>query len=106
KQYFLGTIGSTFHGRDIFAPAAAWLSLDEPTDTFGPRIKDPVRFEVRRPVQNGDTLVGEILHIDRFGNLISNITRGDLVAFAGADHFSTVTVRIQKVRIDGLQSFY
>src|SRR6266508_4361598 len=47
KQYFLGTVGSTFHGRDLFAPAAAWLSLDEPTDAFGPRIDDPVRFEVR-----------------------------------------------------------
>ncbi|TLY38507.1 MAG: SAM-dependent chlorinase/fluorinase [Nitrospirae bacterium] len=106
KQYFLGTIGSTFHGRDVFAPAAAWLSLDEPTDAFGPRIKDPVCFEVRRPALEGDTLIGEVLHIDRFGNLITNISRGDLVAFAGADHLKTVRLHIQNIHLEGLQDFY
>src|SRR5881409_3771269 len=43
KQYFLGTVGSTFHGRDLFAPAAAWLSLEEPTDAYGPDCRSWVR---------------------------------------------------------------
>src|SRR2546422_590160 len=75
KQYFLGTVGSTFHGRDLFAPAAAWLSLEEPTDAFGPKIDNPVRFEVHQPQLEEGRLVGEVLHIDRFGNLITNISQ-------------------------------
>jgi len=106
KQYFLGSIGSTFHGRDVFAPAAAWLSRGEPIESFGPVIDTSIRFEVPRAHEAGGTLIGEVQHIDRFGNLITNISREDLVSFAGADQLSLVHVHIEHTPIKGLQRFY
>jgi S-adenosylmethionine hydrolase len=106
KQYFLGPIGSTFHGRDAFAPAAAWLSRGEPIETFGNEVENIIRFEIARARQEHDKLFGEVQHIDRFGNLITNISREDLVGFAGADQMTRVQVRIVGTPIDGLLRFY
>ena len=106
KQYFLGPIGSTFHGRDAFAPAAAWLSRGEPIETFGPEVKNIIRFEIARPRQENDSLLGEVQHIDGFGNLITNISREDLISFSGADQLDRVQVRIAETRIHGLLRFY
>lgn len=72
--YFLVPRGATFHGRDIFAPVAAWLSRGIPPDQMGPRIDDAVRISLPEPHREGAFLEGEIIHVDRFGNLISNIT--------------------------------
>jgi len=106
KQYFLGSIGSTFHGRDLYAPAAAWLSRGEPIESFGPVIDTTIRFEVPRAHEAGGKLIGEVQHIDRFGNLITNISREDLVSFAGADQLSRFQVNLEDASIDGLQRFY
>ena len=106
KQYFLGTVGSTFHGRDLFAPAAAWLSLDEPTDAFGPKIDDPVRFEVHQPQVEEGLVVGEVLHIDRFGNLITNISHTLLREAIGTAALLKVRVRIKNTDVQGLRRFY
>src|SRR5207253_6365259 len=106
KQYFLGTVGSTFHGRDLFAPAAAWLSLDEPTDAFGPKIDNPVRFEVHQPTLEEGRLVGEVLHIDRFGNLITNISQTLLREALGTVEWAKVQVCIKKIAVQGLRNFY
>src|SRR5438445_696148 len=84
KQYFLGTVDSTFHGRDLFAPAAAWLSLDEPTDAFGPKIDNP----------------------DRFGNLITNISQTILREALGTAEWARVQVRIRNTDVQGLRRFY
>jgi S-adenosylmethionine hydrolase len=106
KQYFLGTVGSTFHGRDLFAPAAAWLSLDEPTDAFGPKIDNPVRFEVHQPQLEEGRLVGEVLHIDRFGNLITNISQTLLREALGTVEGAKVQVRIKNADVQVLRHFY
>ena len=106
KQYFLGTVGSTFHGRDLFAPAAAWLSLEEPTDAFGPKIDNPVRFEVHQPQLEEGRLVGEVFHIDRFGNLITNISQTLLREALGTGEWAKVQVRIKKRTVKGLRHFY
>ena len=106
KQYFLGSIGSTFHGRDIFAPAAAWLSRGEPIESFGPQLETIIRFDVPRAHEEGGKLVGEVHHIDHFGNLITNISREDLVSFAGADRLSRLHVAIKQTAIQALQRFY
>ena len=106
KQYFLGTVGSTFHGRDLFAPAAAWLSLDEPTDAFGPKIDDPVRFAVHQPQVDEGRVVGEVLHIDRFGNLITNISHTLLREAIGTAELLKVRVRIKNTDVQGLRRFY
>jgi S-adenosylmethionine hydrolase len=73
-QYRLETVGSTFDGRDVFAPAAAWLSKGVPPAFFGPVVHDPIQRSLATPVWHEEVLIGRIISVDRFGNLISNIT--------------------------------
>lgn len=67
EKYFRQPVSTTFHGRDIFAPVAAALSTGVDPESLGPRIPDPIRLSKSAEPQ--------IIHIDRFGNLITNITR-------------------------------
>jgi S-adenosyl-L-methionine hydrolase (adenosine-forming) len=80
-HYFLPTISATFHGRDIFAPVAAHLSLGVPLTNLGPAISDPVRLDWPAPTYNETKIVGEIIASDHFGNLISNIPFSDLTSW-------------------------
>ncbi|MFZ5516110.1 MAG: SAM hydrolase/SAM-dependent halogenase family protein [Candidatus Zhuqueibacterota bacterium] len=73
KQYFLPEISRTFHGRDIFAPVAAHLSLGVPLTDFGPQVVDFQRGEIFQPVILSKKIIGNIVHIDKFGNLITDI---------------------------------
>lgn len=75
QQYRLPSPGATFHGRDVFAPAAAWLAKGVEIASFGRLISDPVRIHWPEPRMTEGTIIGEIVYIDRFGNLISNISR-------------------------------
>ncbi|MBI3015327.1 MAG: SAM-dependent chlorinase/fluorinase [Candidatus Tectomicrobia bacterium] len=76
EKYFLRPAGATFHGRDVFAPAAAWLSAGTPIEEMGQRIHDPMTLKFPEPRVVGTSEVqGEIIHVDRFGNLISNISQ-------------------------------
>lgn len=65
----------TFHGRDVFAPAAARLASGEPPTTLGAEADpgDLVTFAVPRPVRRGDSVRGSVTHIDRFGNIVTDI---------------------------------
>ena len=74
--YFRPRVSATFHGRDIFAPVAAHLSLGVDLDDFGPRVTDPVSLAFPEPEFGPETIQGEIISVDRFGNLISNIPAG------------------------------
>ena len=77
-KYRASNVSRTFHGRDIFAPAAAHLSAGIVSSMFGPKIRDYLFPEfAKKRIEKGE-LVGEILHIDDFGNLISNISGEDL----------------------------
>jgi len=78
KRFFRADAGSTFHGRDIFAPAAAHLALGRDPSEFGPEIFDPVTLGNPAPVAFVDRIEGEIIHIDRFGNLVTNISSAEL----------------------------
>lgn len=70
----------TFHGRDVFAPAAAALAAGEPLDLLGPRVTAPLaRFGIPAPRRDGGVLLGEVIHVDRFGNLVTSVTARDLV---------------------------
>jgi hypothetical protein len=76
EKYFLKPVSRTFHGRDIFAPVAAHLSKGLPIDRLGTEIKKDQTFfvDLRVPYQaESGELVGEVIHVDRFGNLITNI---------------------------------
>ena len=72
-EYQLPQPSATFHGRDIFAPAAGQLSLGLPLEKLGPTVKYKMRSHGRIILSGQKELKGEIIHVDRFGNLISNI---------------------------------
>ena len=74
RRYFLPEISRTFHGRDIFAPAAAWLSTGLSPQAFGPMIEDYLQLEVPKPrCLAPHVFEFQIVHIDTFGNLITSI---------------------------------
>jgi len=80
----------TFHGRDVFAPAAAVLARGESFESLGTVITDPQYSPLPIPKSDGDAVVGEVIHVDRFGTLISNISPGALkpgvsITVAGMD---------------------
>ena len=78
EHYFLQPRSNTFHARDIFSPIAAYLAKGIDTDRFGEEITDYVRFGAPRPKPVDErTLRGVVLKVDRFGNLITNITPQD-----------------------------
>jgi S-adenosylmethionine hydrolase len=72
-HYWLPEVSNVFHGRDIFAPVAAHLSLGLPIDELGPLIDDPVTLPPPRFHREPAKIAGQVLHIDRFGNLLTNI---------------------------------
>lgn len=79
SRFFRHPVSRTFHGRDIFAPAAAHLASGVRPDEFGPRTGDFVCCEEARPFRSPENvLFGEIIHADRFGNLITNLRQTDL----------------------------
>jgi len=77
--YFLSPVSDTFHARDVFAPVAAHLSRGMSPQEFGEGIDSIIAFPIPRPQVGEDgALVGHILHIDRFGNLITDIKKSNL----------------------------
>ena len=78
EHYFLPSLCHTFHGRDIFAPVAAHLAKGVDPQNFGDEIADYVRFAAPQPKPVDErTIRGVVLRVDRFGNLITNITPQD-----------------------------
>jgi S-adenosylmethionine hydrolase len=72
--YWLPAVSRTFHGRDIFAPVAAHLANGVPPDCLGRPIADAARLHVPLPARQGNNrITGHVIHVDRFGNLISNV---------------------------------
>lgn len=84
-HYFNKPVSPTFHGRDIFAPVAAWLSRDITLEKFGPPLEDPVRLEIPTLTRVRDSLIqATILAVDHFGNLVTNLKPFDLPAYNSA----------------------
>src|SRR5512135_1704123 len=78
-HYFLQKKSSTFQGRDVFAPVAAWFSRGVAMEKFGDRITDYQTIDLPFPEVTAEGIIrGKIIHIDRFGNAISNITKKDI----------------------------
>ncbi len=87
RNFMLSPVSSTFHGRDVFSPAAARLSRGYFPQAFGRRITDPVLLDGIHPVINGRTLNGSVVRFDRFGNAITNIKGRALRSFAAEGPF-------------------
>jgi len=77
-KYMLPKVSTTFHGRDIFAPVAGHLSKGVLPSEFGPEIRQIVKPQFAKIVRRGSMLVGEVMHIDGFGNIITNFTAKEL----------------------------
>jgi S-adenosylmethionine hydrolase len=91
EAYFRHPVSRTFHGRDVFTPVAAHLTRGIPMAEFGPSAQDYVRLDWPEPTVSGEIVHGEIVHIDRFGNGITNVSAQVLTE--GETAPSTVTVR-------------
>ena len=102
-------ISHTFHGRDVFAPAAAHLARGVPLAELGPAVSDPVRLPMPHLTLSGTRLEGEVLYIDHFGNVItsvgrlvwdSGLLRLDPAFGAAASRPAAQTIHPKRVRIE------
>ena len=101
-RFWRSPVSPTFHGRDIFAPVAALLSLGFPPIDFGEAITSVTMLPLPRPYKALDgSLVGHILHIDSFGNLITNIKSDDLPQTKQA-----ITIMVGNQLVHGLSRTY
>lgn len=99
-HFWLQPVSTTFHGRDVFAPVAAHLSLGTPLSKFGKKITRIHTFPIPRPCRDSEgNITGHVLHIDTFGNLITNIKSSDLPS-------DQISISINSHRIQGLSLFY
>lgn len=102
RIYHLKPTSRTFHGRDILAPVAAYLSLGIPAQDFGARVKDFTRLPWPPVAKKELSIQGEVIYIDTFGNLITNIHEHDL---AGTRP-EAVRISVSGLTIDGLAPNY
>jgi S-adenosyl-L-methionine hydrolase (adenosine-forming) len=89
-QFYRPNASQTFQGRDLFAPVAAWLSRGVSPGALGDEIDDYIRLEIPGPKLGEEKVEGRIIHIDRFGNCITNLTAADVqsiskIEFAGRE---------------------
>lgn len=103
KKFMLPRVSGTFHGRDIFAVAAAHLAGGLPPAELGPVVDSPVRLADLLPHVGGDEMIGEIVRIDRFGNAISNIAVAAFSAFVGKGAFR---IELASLFFDALSTSY
>ncbi len=103
SEYFLPHVSHTFHGRDIFAPVAAHLSRGVDPLKMGAAISDPVSLQFPVSQQKGEVLFGQIIRVDHFGNLITNIHRKDLMSFSGTDR---PVIKVGDLTIEDVRETY
>ena len=94
-KFMLSKISNTFHGRDVFAPAAAYLNEGVRPEEFGLEVKDFVNPEFVKIKKTKSSMIGEILHIDGFGNIITNIKEKDITGLNG----QPVTIEFSKTSL-------
>ena len=103
KRYFLPHRSNTFHGRDIFSPVAAYLSLGTSPEDFGDLFNDPVTIDIPRPELKRGMIKGMVSHVDSFGNLISNISQELFSESIGRERHK---ILVGDNVIDGIQESY
>jgi S-adenosyl-L-methionine hydrolase (adenosine-forming) len=102
ENYFLHPVSRTFHGRDIFAAVAGWLSTGLESSDFGQEISDYARFSIPAPKPIGQgRMQGEVLKVDKFGNVVTNLTLRDIpqLFVAQPPEFKIVIGRREVTRI-------
>ena len=94
EHYYLQPLSKTFHGRDLFAPVAAWLSKGYQTASMGEEIQDYKRFALPRPKAADVGLKGVVLRVDNFGNLITNFRQQDLPEVAEDESETAINLQL------------
>ena len=87
KKYWRNQLSETFHGRDIFAPVAAHLISGTHPSELGSKIDEITSFRWAIPIADKDGVQGWVLHIDKFGNLITNISHGLIKEIVGSKQY-------------------
>jgi S-adenosyl-L-methionine hydrolase (adenosine-forming) len=103
ENYHIQPVSKTFHGRDMFAPAAAYLASSVPIHELGESLPSLAQILLPEPSQHGDRLEVHVVHVDHFGNLITDVREEYLVAFAAG---RAVIVEVGEQRIDGLRETF
>jgi S-adenosylmethionine hydrolase len=105
ERFRLSRVSHTFHGRDIFAPVAAHLSLGVSTAAMGPPLDTTTltTLSIPDPVLEGATLIGEVIRVDSFGNLVTNISPETFQTLAGNE---TIQIEIKGEKVEGLKQSY
>ncbi len=101
ERYMLPKVSATFHGRDVFAPVAAHLTIGVRPEQVGPRL-DPTELKfipMPMPRKQGQETIGQVIYVDRFGNLITNLKQED---FRGED----VLIEVEGEEIYGIKRTY
>jgi len=102
----LADVSATFHGRDIFAPAAAHLAAGVPLEDLGAAIQDPMRLDLPTPRETPRGLEAHVLHVDRFGNLITDLKREALQRWLGGDEAGRVIIEAGQGSLRGVRDCY
>ncbi len=106
QNYMLRNISRTFHGRDIFSPAAAYLALGIPASDFGPEISEIIKPSFSQPKVCEQEILGEVIHVDGFGNIVTNISSEHLRRIGIKEEESlTVVLRNSKFAIKWCSSY-
>jgi S-adenosylmethionine hydrolase len=100
EHYFIEPKGNTFHGRDIFAPVAAWVSKGTRIESLGEPIEDYELLDLPVVTVEGDQINGEVVYADSFGNAITNITVEDIEKLKESKPDSTVRVLLKGGQTD------
>jgi S-adenosylmethionine hydrolase len=109
QAYFLEPLSNTFHGRDIFAPVAAYLTKGVDMLSLGQKLgrRDLHRLDIPSPLlSDGDELIGEIISIDHFGNLITNIDQEIFEKFKKGRRSENVVIGLGSSQIRGVSESY
>ncbi len=99
-EYWLPKVSFVFHGRDIFSPVAAHLATGVPLEKFGTSFSDPVLIQLPEPERTNAGWRGEIIYIDNFGNLASNIRVENLGE--ALQHKENISIRLERIELHGM----
>lgn len=107
EKYMLHPVSATFHGRDVFAPASAYLSLGVEPEEFGPSVKEIIRLKPSVPRKLGEReVVGHVLCVDPFGNMITDVTESFLEELLGSSRAKRLRILVRDREIDRIRETY
>lgn len=106
EKFFLAGPGRTFEGRDRMAPAAAWLSQGCSLEEFGPRLRNYKKFKIPKPMFSKESVVGHVLYVDHFGNMITNIPSQSIVRLRASAKIENPTLRMGTTVIASFRDTY